>query len=196
MRERLLRLGDGGVELTCAPWERIDVGNYTLGDAIARVFTMAVAREMGDEEAAAAIERSLDERHPIARQAGARQYAGISTLANASFALARFTRPGGLRDLVLGAVPGAWRTGPLLAEAAYPDVLVARAETDGAALDLILRAGDGARRTTLALERLAPGRRYGVDGAVADELTAGPDGRALLDVDLDGRLEVRVRPRA
>ena len=32
-----------------------------------------------------------------------------------------------------------------------------------------------------------------VDGAVTDELTAGPDGRALLDVDLDGRLRC-VRP--
>ncbi len=196
VRERLMRLSDDGVEITCAPWERFDVGNYTLGDAIARVFTMSIAREMGDQEAADALERSLDERHEIARAGGARQYAGLSTLANAAHALARFTRPNGMRDLIRGVVPAAWRRGPLLAEAGYPDVLVARAVSDGEDLDLVLHPGDGPRRTTLALERLAPGRLYRLSGAAQDDLTAGPDGRGLVEVDLAGRTEVLLRPAA
>ena len=82
----------------------------------------------------------------------------------------------------------------MLAEAAYPDVLVARAVSDGEALELVLRPGGAAGRTTIALERLVPGRDYGVDGALAGTVSADDSGRALLDIDLAGRHEVHVGP--
>jgi hypothetical protein len=68
--------------------------------------------------------------------------------------------------------------------------------TDGQALDLVLRPGNGAARTTLAIERLASGRVYEVSGAAIEQIEAGPDGRAIVDIELDGRLEVSVRPQA
>ena len=45
------------------------------------------------------------------------------------------------RDMVNKGLPEAWKTGPILAEASYPAVIVARAVTDGQALDLVLHAG-------------------------------------------------------
>jgi hypothetical protein len=47
------------------------------------------------------------------------------------------------------------------------------------ALDLVLRAGNGGGRTTLAIERLIPGRTWW---------------RTLIQVDFDDRLEVAPRP--
>ncbi|MEJ7716664.1 MAG: hypothetical protein WKF31_01390 [Thermoleophilaceae bacterium] len=83
----------------------------------------------------------------------------------------------------------------MLAEAAYPDVLVARAVSDGHDLDLVLRPGDGPRRVALGVERLVPGRSYAVEGlGPTDRVVADDRGGAVLEVDLAGRVEVRLRP--
>ncbi|MGI8863218.1 MAG: hypothetical protein ACR2JH_02265 [Solirubrobacteraceae bacterium] len=69
-------------------------------------------------------------------------------------------------------MPQQWRTGPILAEVAYPGVLVARAVTDREKLELVLRAGNGGGRTTLAIERLVPEREYMVEGGLDDRVVA------------------------
>lgn len=117
-----------------------------------------------------------------------------SVWANAAFALATFTRKDGVRDLIGGHLPEQWKTGPILAEAAYPDVLVARAVTDGNALDLVLRPGNGALRSTIKLARLNPGQAYRATGAASTEISADAEGTALVDVDLNDRTEVRMVP--
>jgi len=81
-----------------------------------------------------------------------------------------------------------------LKAAAYPVVLVAKAVTDGSGLDLVLRPGAGPARTTLEIARLQPGRTYRVTGATVDSLVADAHGKALLDIDLLRRLEVRLVP--
>ena len=55
--------------------------------------------------------------------------AGGSVLANLYANLGRFGRHSAVRDLLAYGPPDAWRQGPVLAEADYPDVLVARAVT-------------------------------------------------------------------
>jgi linalool dehydratase/isomerase-like protein len=193
VRERLLRLTGDRIILRIAPWERLDVGNYSLGDTMTRVFTFLAAREMGDGDVASALQRSIDEEQQVVRS-GARRYTGVSTLTNAAHALARFTRRGAMRDLIHGWVPAAWRTGPLLSATADPDALVARAVTDGEALDLVLRPASRPHRTTLAFARMVPGRAYRLSGAVPDGLVADADGTAVVDVDLRDRVEVRLWP--
>ena len=84
----------------------------------------------------------------------------------------------------------------MLAQAAYPEVLVARAVTDGTVLDLTLRPGNGGGRTVLGVERLVPQQGYFVTGAVDDTVIADDDGCALVTVDLDDRREVFLRPAA
>ena len=46
----------------------------------------------------------------------------------------------------------------------------------------------------LAIERLIPGRTYRVRGGVSGTAKADANGRALIGVDLDDRLEVTLRP--
>ncbi len=120
----------------------------------------------------------------------------MSTFTSMYTLITRVGRPGSLRDLVAFGAPEAWAGGPRLAEVAYPDVLVARAVTDGTALDLVLRPGAGPVRTTIEVDRLAPGHAYVVDGVAANAraITADSSGRALIPIELDDRLALRVRP--
>jgi len=195
LRERLTIRDGLLLELPRFVSSGLDPGNYLIGrDTFGQIVTMMAAREIGDEEYARAAERTIDEREPVDEQDGARRLADSSGLANHYATLGRFGRQDGLRDLVAHGAPAAWRTGPVLAEAAYPEVLVARAVTDGHALDLVLLPGKGPVRTTLAVERLVPGRTYVVSGGLETSATADDQGRALVGVDLGARLEVSLRP--
>jgi hypothetical protein len=194
LREQALSVRDGRLHFPRSTANRLDPGNYTLGrDTFAQVCALMAAREVGDEEYARAAEQTLADR-PVSTQHGARRYADASLFANAYALLGRFGRHSGFRDLVAHGVPAAWQLGPRLAEAGYPDVLVARAVSDGLALDLVLYPGNGAVRTTLGLDRLMPGRLYAVHGAGIDTVLADARGRATLTVDLGARTEVRLLP--
>jgi hypothetical protein len=176
---------------------RLDPGNYRLGrQTYGRVLTMLAARELGDEAVAVQAQTALDAREPVAEANGASKYADASTFTNLYANLARFSRHSAMRDLLTFGVPAAWKTGPALAEAPYPDVLVAKAVTDGAALDLVLRPGNGPVRTVIRIERLLPHAKYAVTGATTSELVASDRGDAVLEVDLGARHEVRLQPVA
>jgi len=196
LREHELRRNAGAVTTRATVSARLDPGNYQLGtDTYSQVVTLMAARELGDEELAVEVQGGLDEREEIAEADGARRFANASGLANLYANLGRFGRRSGLRDLVAFGAPDTWRQGPVLSEVAYPDVQVAKAVTDGRALDLVLRPGTGPVRTVLLVERLAAGREYAVTGAAQQTCVAGPDGTAVIEVDLGGRHEVRIAPR-
>jgi hypothetical protein len=196
LRENLIRISGDDVQIDATTWETLDPGNYSRGTGMSRVSVMAAAKEHGDTEMADALERSLDKRYETVRKNGARAYTGISSWGNAGHVMARFTTENSMAHLLAGEIPEAWKTGPALGQAAYPDVLVARAVTDGRALDLVLRPGKGGGRTALGVERLAPRHDYVVVGGVDDTVTADDDGRALVTVDLDDRREILLRPAA
>ncbi len=196
LREQELRTEGDAVTTRPGVSARLDPGNYQLGtDTYSRVVTMMAARELGDEELATQVQRGLDDHEDVAEADGARRYANASGLANLYANLGRFGRHSGLRDLVTFGSPEAWRRGPVLAEVAYPDVLVAKAVTDGVALDLVLRPGARPVRTVLLVERLVPGREYVVTGAAQPTYVADADGTAAIEIDLGGRHEVRIAPR-
>ena len=74
--------------------------------------------------------------------------------------------------------------------------MVTYAVTDGHALNLVVQPGNGAVRTRLAFDRLRPGQTYRIDGELTDTITAEANGHALLDIDIDRRLELRLHPAA
>lgn len=179
------------------PWSfanRTDPGNYRLGsDTYALIVALMTAREVGDEEFAAAAERSLADTEVEASH-GATRYGDASPMANFYGSLGRFGRQSALRDLIVHGPPATWRDGPVLSQAAYPDVLVARAVTDGRALELVLLPGAGPTRTTIRVERLQPNAMCAVSGASPSAVTTSASGSVDLQVDLGSRLEVRVTP--
>lgn len=195
IRDGWLRVEDGRVSTPRSVVSRLDPGNYRLGtDTFTLAVTTMAAREIGDEETALAAEATLVEREQLAHEHGAERVANASGLANSYLNLGRFGRRSGLRDLVAFGPPAAWRDGPVLEQAAYPDVLVAKAVSDGAALDLVLAPGEAPVRTRLTLAQLRPGASYDVRGAREPSVVADGEGRAVVDVDLGGRIEVRVTP--
>ncbi len=202
LRTELVSVGDDGrPQLELRGWDKLDVGNYRRSEVSPHAIVMAAAREMGDDEVGASLQTAVDDRFEPTVVDGVRRYAKASTHANAMLLLGRFSRAHGFRDLVTrgpataatgdGAGAGA---GPVLAEAPYPDVLVAKATNDGVALDLVLRPGGAGGRFVLVLDRLRAGASYAVRGAVADSLDADGEGQATLEVDVGDRVEVRISP--
>jgi hypothetical protein len=182
-RDFIERRPDGSIHIAkkFLSWDTWDTTNYYIRPMVELrpLATLLVAAcEMGDSEVVDALSSYLDGKYG----------------AGASAAVKIARRRGLWRDLITQGMPEAWVRGPRLTDVAYPDVLVARAVTDGEALDLVLRPGAGPKRVSLGFERLCPGRRYRVIGAESQVLVADLLGRASVTAQLNDRIEVRVAP--
>jgi MFS family permease len=184
----------GEITLAAEAYDRMDTGNYRKSEAGLHAQFLVLAREMGDEDVAEAILRKLDRDFGRTERGGVVSYAGSSNVNNATIVMGRILRRGDVSHMVLNGPPPAALLGPVLAEAAYPDVLVAKAYSDGENLELVLYSGGGASTQRLKLGRLLPGRTYAV--SQGDTFIADADGFAELDVRLDGRTPVAISPLA
>jgi hypothetical protein len=143
-----------------------DFGNYHRGWGGAYAAILATAREFGDEETADAAQRSLDLDAGRREDGGVLRYEGMSSLMNATAMIGRVRRRGDFRAAVTQGPPASALRGPLLAEAAYPEVLVAKAlSSSGEDLDLVLRNGAAAGPQRIGLSRLRPQATYMARGA-------------------------------
>ncbi|MEQ8266092.1 MAG: hypothetical protein RH982_02770 [Parvibaculum sp.] len=184
---------EGGTRISL-PGKGLDAGNYRTGFTAIYSSILTAAREFGDEEIAAAAQRSLDLDCGLSEEGGVRRYLGGSNLANTNAAMGRLMRAGDFRRSFVEGPSEKTLKGPVLSEARYPDVLVARAFSNGDDLSLVLHPGKGNRLQTLGLSQLAAGRRYTVTGAETASVTADADGKAKLEVLLNGRVAVNVTP--
>lgn len=173
----------------------IDAGNYKPGFAYYYGQALLGAREYGEDAMAEAVERSLQRDCGLDTSSGVHSYADGSNLTNALLASGAFTRTGDFaRSFNLGPDPSVL-AGPVLAEAEYPDVLVARAYSDGEDLQLALYPGRGDSVTsTVKVARLSAGREYVVAGAAVDRFTADATGTISLQVNLQSRTTVTITP--
>ncbi|MCU1692163.1 MAG: hypothetical protein JWM64_1254 [Frankiales bacterium] len=196
-REEAFEERDGLLE-AIVPKTAIDVPAYRKGYGMHMETLLGAARERGDADAAEAALRALDRLCSPVVTDGVGGYAGASNAINACVTLDRMLHQGFWRDTVLDPVPDAVLTGPRLATATYPDVLVARAHTDGRSLDLVLQPGraGGVGTQQLGLDRLLPGSGYTaeVDGRPGERLVADARGALLLDVPVAARTTVRLTP--
>lgn len=191
-RHELFRRGAHGLELIpLKPW--LDAGNYRFNTAYALGALGMAARELGDGDALVAVRTAMDEL-PTNRAGGVLSHPGCSTWSHAFLLKTRVGRANGLADLVAHGLPAAWREGPVIEELAWPDVLAARAVSDGAALEAVLYPGRDPGRHALGLARLQPGRRYRCEGCVDPEGVADATGRLSVTVALEGRTPVRITP--
>lgn len=168
------RKPDGTLEFKLLPlgWDTRKPANFSFEqwpELNPLTMVLWAALEMGDDEIVGATRQTIDEMY------GAGMADALS-----------WTSRNTVRDMVNKGLPEAWRSGPLLAEANYPEVIVTRALSDGVGLNLVLRAGAEPVRTRLAFARLVPGRIYRVV-QTGEQLTAGADGTASLEYDLDWR---------
>ena len=174
---------DGHLDFKLLPlgWDTRRPANFSKAqwpELYPLMMTLWAALEMGDEAILAATRKTIDERYG----------AGVADSQT-------WTQRNTVRDMVTKGLPEAWRTGPLLADATYPEAIVTRAVSDGTALSLVLRAGAAPCRTTLGFARLVPGRTYRVVQS-GQRVTAGPDGTATLVFDLAERSPLDLVPEA
>jgi hypothetical protein len=162
---------------------------------MALAMTALAAREHGDAEVAEAILRAFDEGFDRRMEGGVLHYERSSTIVNVVVLLSRLLRTGDWRNMLLAGPPAEIHRGPILAEAAYPDVLVAKARSDGERLSLVLYPDAGTRREWLGVKRLAPRRRYEMrTGGGTTSVVADAWGEARFEVLLDGRTQVDLVP--
>ena len=186
--------GADGAPRIMLPGRGLDAGNYTLNHTAAFGSIMSSAREFGEHEIAAAAQRSLDQDCALSLAGGVRRYLAGSNLANIAAAIGRLARTGDFRRSFVEGPSEATLAGPRLTGVRYPDVLVARAYSDGSNLELVLHPGAQSPEQALAVERLQPARRYAVRGAREREIVADAAGRANCTVTLNGRTEVTIAP--
>lgn len=188
----LLKQDDHGNEVLRLPIG-IDFGNYRRGAVGSYGYVIATAREFGDEAFALAAERGLLEIGGLEVRDGVRRYTKGSNLANIGVIHASFRGRDDYRKLVTEGPPEAVLEGPILTEARYPEVLVAKAYSDGANLDLVLYPGLKPGDQTIRIERLIPNRVYNFE-VYESKRTVQADAEGALDlaVMLSGRTQIRV----
>ncbi|MBK8957628.1 MAG: hypothetical protein IPM80_04140 [Proteobacteria bacterium] len=174
--------------------DTIDPGHYKPGALFAYAAVAMSAREFGDDELAEAALRSMDQDCGRFDDNGAVGYREASCLANVWAVEAKLMRTGDFRNSFVKGPAASAFTGPQLAEASYPEVLVAKATSTGADLDLVLYPGRGNGRQKLGLARLAPGASYRVAGRPDLDFRADDAGTARLEVELNGRTALNITP--
>jgi hypothetical protein len=84
--------------------------------------------------------------------------------------------------------------GPYLADADYPEILVAAARREGEMLRLVLHPGGAGAIRPIAVAGLKPGRHYRTGLADQPFARADETGRAVIAVPLHARTELRIVP--
>lgn len=184
---------DGEELFKLGPLDRVDSGNYRTSDGNGFYPQMMVAaKEIGDFEVydyAKARHNALG----VENTEGRLRWPG-STFANLTSHMGRFGTPGAWNRLAHSDYPQAWRNGPVLSDAPYPEVLVSRAVSDGQALEVELVPGAAGGRFRLGFSRLAPRVSYRLEGGAAQTVTADDSGDASVEVDIDRRLPLQLLP--
>ena len=174
--------------------DTIDPGHYKPGALFAYAAVAMCGREFGDDELAEAALRSMDQDCGRIDDNGVVSYREASCLANVWAVEAKLMRTGDFRNSFVKGPAASAFTGPQLAEASYPEVLVAKATSTGADLDLVLHPGRGNGRQRLGLARLVPGASYRVAGRPDLDFRADEQGVARLEVELSGRTALNITP--
>jgi hypothetical protein len=192
-RREYVREVDGKVQITGLE-KGVDFGRYKKSPIGHLQHMLGSANEMGDHAVVTELLRLLEELGKPSREGGVLKFDCSSTLAT-DMARGRILRKDDWRKTVTQGVEGCTVSGPILTEAAYPDVLVARAFSHGEDLELVLYPGKADGEQSLKVERLLPGRRYSVH--IADErmsFEADATGTACLRVSLKGRTALIIAP--
>ena len=174
----------------------LDMGNYKKGHAATLQNIMSAAREFGDTEVAEVAERMLNEMCSPSYVDGVKQYT-CSNSANTTIVRGRILRRNDWRKTVVEGPPESVFNGPLLTDAAYPEVLVAKAFSGGIDLQLVLYPGKGPGLQSITVERLVAGTKYVVRQQAGEStIVADGTGSIMLNVQLDGRTALTLVPAA
>jgi len=177
--------------------DKMDPGNYRAGEGPLRAFIAATAAEFGDEKVRKEALAQLDTKYfPVeATHTGSLRNKGLSATTQVIALMARFVKHRDLANATLHGPPANALAGPVLEEAPFPDVLVAKAYSkDAKELDLVLYNGKEAGTFDLGFERLLPNHTYKLSNG--GTFTADAEGKGTTKVTVKGRTQVILKPQA
>lgn len=173
----------------------MDPCNYRFGGGAVRVFLAGAAGEFGDDKVRKEALDQLDTRfYPVEKTpTGSVRNVGLSASLQAITLMARLIRHRDLANATLNGPAENALQGPLLEECPFPEVLVAKAYSEDAKqLDLVLYNGKEPGVFKLGFERLVPGQQYSL--STGGSVTADDGGKAVMEVKVDGRTQILLRP--
>lgn len=189
-----LMVEEDGNRRIAMPGAGLDAGHYKTGHLAGLASYLVAAREFGDRAVADAAWAGMEHDCAPTFTDGTLCFPHASNISNATAIMGLLMDTGDFRRSFTRSVPQAILDGPRIESLAYPEVLVARAWSDGQRLEASFCPGKGPVRTTVPLAQLVPGGRYQLTGAVEGQLIAAPDGTASFTLDLRERTAVTVTP--
>ena len=145
---------------------------------------------MGDTEINSRLLNYLDEDYPRMVDAGVAHRPGVSLWSHALEFSARAGRANALRNATL-----TWATkGPVIAEADYPDVLLASATNTEDSLQAVLYPGNAVGKKSITIGGLKPTRAYRVNADRSYKVQADHQGRADISVEVSDRSCISITP--
>ncbi|KAK2761448.1 linalool dehydratase-isomerase precursor [Colletotrichum kahawae] len=175
--------------------DKMDPGNYRASEGPLRAFIAATAVEFGNEKIRKEALDQLDNTYfPVeATKSGSLRNKGLSATTQVIALMARLVKNRDLANATLHGPPENALKGPLLEEAPFPDVLVAKAySNDGKQLDLVLYNGAEPGTFDLGFERLVPGNEYSI--STGGSVKASNRGKATVKVSVKGRTQIILKP--
>ena len=171
----------------------VDVGNYRFSRASSFAATAAAAVELGDDEIARLLLEALDDQCPSVLKAGVRHRPKASLWAHGAELMARYGKAQGFADLVArkNTVPAIH-----IADAPYPDVLVASAHAGKDWLEAVLYPGAAPKSSRLKVAGLLPRQTYRVRTPIEKTLVADAAGCGEVDLMLEARTVFRLEKMA
>ncbi|KAI8930767.1 hypothetical protein NX059_011795 [Plenodomus lindquistii] len=173
-----------------APGDKRDPGNYGGKAGTICAWGALVSGEYGDEQIRQEALDQLDAHFPVeATSSGSIRNKGMSALQQSLALMARLVRREDLANATRLGPPEVTMRGPLLVDAPFPDVLVAKAfSKNGEELELVLYNGREPGTFKLGFERLNPHTKYNL--STGSSFYADEVGTATVDVSVDGRTQV------
>ncbi|MDR2615261.1 MAG: hypothetical protein LBC28_01640, partial [Oscillospiraceae bacterium] len=191
IRKTKLVIKDGVAFINDTPWEKIINMFNGKPDASIQIATLELnAAEYGDTEMYEALKKAEERELARSRDPNSFRFKDVNSLNTCYIAFGRLIKKGFWRDVILRGMPETAKTGPVLTDCEFPDVLPAKASSRGDDLELVLYNGGEPGEHTIKIERLSPNTRYTVNGD--DGFVSGADGTATLSVALNGRTPVHI----
>ena len=190
IRSKVLRYAGGEAVVNVRAFWPVDVGNYRFTRMAGLAGVAATACELGDVEVRDGLLETLDTIYPASSQNGISHRPNASIWAHAMELIARSGRRNALHDLI---ARGNSAPGVRIEGCAYPNVLVAKAVRRGTGLDAVLYPGSPARTEPIQFAGLAANSTYRCTGGCNKTFRSDAEGRARLQIQLNGRTPVTIR---
>ena len=184
----------GKIDLESVTMPDVATGEPGIGWCAAMLHL--AAQEQGDAQTAELAAQLIEEQCPAVVSDGVMHYPGETVWVHAQMIMGRVATTNCQYDLANKGSDERWLNGPLLTDATYPKVQVAKAVSDGAHLELVLYPENEPDTQEIELSQLEANRQYRVTGNSPNEqvLSADTQGKARLSVHLDGRTALRIEP--